>query len=144
MNPSPKFQVFRSKSESLILQFESQIGNYQEDIFGIPIVENVKVLGHFYGKSKLICNYQNFYSKIIKFEKTLNMWQQRDLTIFGKNVILSSLINSQLIYNSQIETPPNDFLKLIEKIKKKFLWGNQGSSKEDIKSKILYDIQGHT
>ena len=88
-------------------------------------MENVKVLGHFYGKNKLICNYHNFYSKIIKFEKTLNIWQQRDLTIFGKNVILSSLINSQLIYNSQIETPPNDFLKSIEKIKKKFLWGNR-------------------
>ena len=112
-------QINRSKSECLILRFESQIGNYQEDIFGIPIVENVKVLGHFYGKNKLICNYHNFYSKIIKFEKTLNIWQQRDLTIFGKNVILSSLINSQLIYNSQIETPPYDFLQSIVKIKKK-------------------------
>ena len=60
-------QINRSKSECLILQFESQIGYYQEDILGIPIVENVKVLGHFYGKNKLICKFQNFYTKAINF-----------------------------------------------------------------------------
>ena len=100
-------QVNRSKSECLILQFESHLANYEENIFGIPIVDNLKILGHYFGKNQLICNYQNFYSKIKKVERILNMWKQRDLTIFGKNVLLTSLINSQLLYNAQIEIPPN-------------------------------------
>ena len=58
----------------------------------IPVVESVKVIGHHFGKNKAICDYQNFYSKINKMEKMINMWKQRDLTLFGKNVILSSLI----------------------------------------------------
>lgn len=116
-------QVNRSKSECLILQFESHLANYEENIFGIPVVDNLKILGHYFGKNQLICNYQNFYSKIKKVERILNMWKQRDLTIFGKNVLLTSLINSQLLYNAQIEIPPNDFIKQIESIKKRFLWG---------------------
>ena len=56
------------------------------------------------------------------------MWKQRDLTIFGKNIILSTFINSQVLFNSQIEVPPHEFLKMVENIKKSFLWSG-GSPK---------------
>ena len=77
-------QINRSKSECLILQFETQVSSYNESCCGIPVVETVKVLGHYFGKNKIICNYQNFYSKIIKMEKVTNIWKQRNLTLIGK------------------------------------------------------------
>ena len=116
-------QINRSKSECLIMQFESQAANYNDNFLGIPVVENVKVLGHHFGKNKLICNYQNFYSKLVKMERIMNTWKQRELTIFGKNIIITSLINSLILYNAQIETPPPQFLQMAEKIKKSFIWG---------------------
>ena len=113
-------QINRSKSECMILQFETHLANYEDIFLGIPIVDNVKVLGHYFGKNKLICTYQNFYSKLNKMERTLNIWKQGDLTIFVKNILITSLINSQLLYNAQIEIPPNDFIKMVESIKKRF------------------------
>ena len=66
-------EVNRSKSECLILSYEVDLGENRGDFLGIPIVENLKVLGHFHGKSGLICNYQNFYIKLEKMKKILNM-----------------------------------------------------------------------
>ena len=116
-------QVNRSKSECLIMKFESQTASYEDKFLGIPVVETVKILGHYFGRNKIICDFQNFYSKLNKMEKIMNIWKQRDLTLLGKNVIVSSLINSQVIFNAQIETPPPHFLKIIESLKKNFLWG---------------------
>ena len=116
-------QINRSKSECLLLQHKAQASNYMEKCCGIPVVDIVKVLGHFFGKNKLVCDYQNFYSKIPKVEKIMHIWKQRNLTLFGKNILITTLINSQILFNAQIETPPPDFLKIIERLKKTFLWG---------------------
>ena len=90
---------------------------------GIPIVSKLKILGHYYGKDKLICDYQNFYSKLKKMENIIKIWRQRQLTIIGKNVLINSLINSTFLFNSQIEIPPKDFIKLVDMQNKDFLWG---------------------
>ena len=57
--------VNRTKSECLLLSFEVELGEGAQ-FLGIPVVENLKILGHFYGKNELICNYQNFYRKLEK------------------------------------------------------------------------------
>ena len=90
---------------------------------GIPIVNNLKILGHYYGKDKLICDFQNFYCKLSKMEKISNIWYQRCLTIVGENVLINSLINSSFLFNAQIEIPPEDFIKLEEQQNKNFMWG---------------------
>ena len=41
----------RSKSECLLLSFEIDLGENSGTFFGIPIVENLKILGHFHGKN---------------------------------------------------------------------------------------------
>ena len=83
-------EVNLSKSECLIMSFEVNLNQYSGTFLGIPIVENIKILGHFYGKSELTCNYQNFYSKLEKIKRVFNIWKQRNLTIFGKNVLINS------------------------------------------------------
>ena len=48
--------------------------------------------------------------------------ETRPLTIFGKIILINSLINSSFLFNAQIEIPPPDFIKLADKQNKNFLW----------------------
>ena len=98
--------INRTKSECLLLECESDKNAYNDTLFGIPIVDTVKVLGHYFGKSVLVCDYQNFYNKLAKTEKKINLWKQRNLTLYGKNILINSYINSQIIHNCQISPPP--------------------------------------
>ena len=62
-------EVNRSKSECLLMNFELHMaGGGAEQFLGVPVVENLKVLGHYHGKNKLICEYQTFYSKLKTME----------------------------------------------------------------------------
>ena len=73
----------------------------------------------------MICDFQNFYSKLAKMDKILNMWKQRYLTLFGKKIVIHALINSLFIYNCQIEMPPTNFLPLVDRKCKEFLCGSR-------------------
>ena len=46
----------------------------------------------------------------------------RSLTLFGRNVLINSLLNSLFMYNAKIESPPKEFVRIIENKNKKFLW----------------------
>ena len=113
-------EVNKSKSECLLLSFEMDVSGYDEHFLGIPTVENLKILGHYHGKGDLVCNYQNFYSKLEKMSKILNIWRQRNLTFIGKNLLINSLSISLFIFNAQIDMPPVDFIKLVESLHKTF------------------------
>ena len=52
----------------------------------------------------------------------MSIWKQRNLTLLGKNLLINALSSSLFIYNAQIELPPADFVKLVEKLHKEFLW----------------------
>ena len=116
-------EVNRSKSECLLLDFEGTLSEYDDNFMGIPVVDNLKILGHFHGKNKIICDFQNFYCKLEKIERVMNIWKQRHLTIMGKNLLINALMNSLFIFNCQIENPPPNFIKLVDEKNKTFLWG---------------------
>ena len=52
-------------------------------------------------------NDANFFSKIRKMKTKLNLWQTRDLTLFGKSVLAKTLGASQLIYTASLMTVPD-------------------------------------
>ena len=115
-------EVNKTKSECLILDFEMNLSSHETTILGVPLVDNLKILGHHFGKNKLVCDYHNFYSKLSKYDRIVNIWKQRSLTIFGKNLLINSLLNSLFSFNAQIEDPPVEFIKSIESKNKNFLW----------------------
>ena len=43
-----------------MLEYENGFGVLGDDLMGIPIVSNLKILGHFHGKDKVICDFQTF------------------------------------------------------------------------------------
>ena len=87
------------------------LSGLHDDFLRIPVVNNLKILGHYHGKDKLICEFNNFHSKLSKMQKIINIWKQRPLTLIGKNM----LINSSFLFNAQIEIPPPDFIRLVDK-----------------------------
>ena len=115
-------EVNRSKSECLLMNFELDAAGNCDDFLGVPIVENLKILGHYHGKNKMVCDFQNFYCKLTKMSKVFSMWKQRYLTIIGKNLLINALSNSQFLFNAQIDKPPEEFIKLADKENKEFLW----------------------
>ena len=115
-------EINRSKSECLYIGGEIDPG--EDNILGIPLVENLKILGYYFGHSKLICEYQNFFSRLVKIEKLFNIWKQRTLTIFGKNLIINSLATSLVIFPAHVDHPPEAFLRELKKLIKNFLWSS--------------------
>ena len=82
----------------------------------------VKILGIHFSYDEKRNNELNFRQKIRKLQTKLNMWSSRDLTIFGRAMILKILGLSQLVYSaSNLVVPPG----IVDLVKTKlfiFLW----------------------
>lgn len=74
----------------------------------------------------------NFNLKLRKLQTKLDMWRARDLTLFGRVMILKSLGLSKLIYSSSILNIPEGFANLVKAKLFKFLWKNK---RDKIKSR---------
>ena len=112
-------EINKSKSECLYVGNEIEPG---ENVAGIPYVDMLKILGFYFGHSKVICEYNNFYNKLAKMQKILNIWRQRHITIFGKNLLINALILSLVSYQAHVKEPPEPFKKELKSIIKTFLW----------------------
>ena len=79
----------------------------------------------------------NFQPKLEAIKTTLNVWSCRTLTLYGKIVIIKSLIIPKLIYLLCIvPNPPESFFKIIQQLLFKFLWSNKN---DKIKRCLLYN-----
>ena len=66
---------------------------------------------------------------MIKIAKKLNIWKQRELTIYGKTFALS-----QLLYVSSILNVPSDIIKEVEELMYHFLWNGK---KHKVKKRVI-------
>ena len=78
---------------------------------------------------------RNFNLKLGKLQTNLDMWRARDLTFFGRVLIIKSLGLSQIIYSSSILNIPESFARLVKTKLFNFLWKNK---KGKIKRSGLY------
>ena len=101
------------------------LSSSESELCGIPIVENLKILGHYFGKNRMICDYQNFYSKLSKHDRITGIWRQRGLSLFGRNLVINSLLDSLFLFNAQVEAPPTEFIRIVE-MKRKTFCGTEG------------------
>jgi len=76
-----------------------------------------------------------FDLKIGKLQANLDMWKMRDLTLFGRVLIVKSLGMSQLIYSASNVDVPNYVISTAKKRLFSFLWKNK---REKIKRVGLY------
>lgn len=82
-----------TKAECIILGPFKERLDHQTHVCQIKInKDTLKCLGIYVGLNKYICNEKNWIYKLQEFEKILDSWRCRKLTIFGKSQIVNSLI----------------------------------------------------
>ena len=95
----------------------------------------VKILGIHFSYDDKGNNELNFNQKIRKLQTKLDMWSSRDLTLFGRTMILKSLGLSQLVYSASNLVVPPGTVDLVKTKSFTFLWRNK---KDKIKRSGLY------
>ena len=80
-------------------------------------------------------NKKNVFIKIKKMEAKLNLWLSRDLTLFGRTLLVKSLGLSQLIYSSSMLSVPESVIQQTQTKLFSFLWKHK---KDKIKRQVLF------
>lgn len=112
-----------SKTKGLLLGRHIQTRN---KIHGIDSSATaIKSLGVYFGTSKQECLQLNWYKLIEDIQHLLNSWKRRKLTVFGKIVVLKSLVMSKCNYFLQCMAVPDQILNKIESLLFKFLWNDK-------------------
>ena len=70
----------------------------------------------------------------------LNMWQTRDLTLFGRTMLVKTLGISKLVYAASMLCVPEMVIKTVQAKILKFLWKNK---KDKVKRSVLYQSLSH-
>ncbi len=94
----------------------------------------VKCLGIYIGHNRKACEKLNWEDKMIKMQNTLRKWGKRDLTLFGKTLIIKTLVMSQIIFSATNTVTPANISKQIDSLIFSFLWGKR----DRIQRKVLY------
>jgi len=95
----------------------------------------IRILGIYVSYNDKENNEKNFNIKIQRMQTNLDLWRARDLTIFGRVMIIKSLGISQLIYSASNLNVPKEIIPIIKTKLFKFLWKNK---KDKIKRVGLY------
>ncbi len=88
-------------------------------------VNKVKICGVTFSLNKSIEYQDNVQDKVDKLNGALHQWRRRNLSIFGRNLILKTFGLSQLIYSMQNTFFPQSALKEINTICFNFLWNKK-------------------
>jgi len=65
---------------------------------------------------------RNFFEKLGSLKKTLSVWSQRDLFIYGRINIVKTLALSKLVFISSVTETPKNFATEVNKIVFDFIW----------------------
>ena len=91
--------------------------DFQECIRGLQWAEEpVKYLGVFVSRKNENLEHLNWFIKLEKIKKIINLWKMRNLTYYGKVTIIKSLLVSQLVYVATVYTVPPKFVTELNKI----------------------------
>jgi hypothetical protein len=97
-------------------------------------VKEVHSLGIFFSYNTDYVAQKNFSDKAKAFERVLNLWSQRDLSLIGKIALLKSLAFSLITYQCCSLTVPDCFMETVIKLAFNFLWSGK---KDKIKRKTI-------
>ena len=90
-----------------------------------PYQEPIKSLGVNLSYNQDRNNNLNFFVKIHKMDTKLNMWQTRDLTLYGRTMLVKALGISKIVYVASMLSVPETVVKTVQDKIFKFLWKNK-------------------
>ena len=90
--------------------------------FGISWVDKVKVFGIMYGN---VCDSEMWNPIYKKIVNVINLYKGRNLSLYGKALIVNVMVLSKLWYMCSVLCVPNVFIDLIEKEIFSFIWSDK-------------------
>ena len=72
--------------------------------------EPIKYLGIYLTRNNIESERMNWFEKLSKVKSILNFWKLRNLTIYGKVLILKALIISQFVYTASVLPVPHKLI----------------------------------
>jgi len=133
------------KTEILCLSPVSKVDriNIVNDFSDVNIecVNKLKICGITFARDSEIEEKENVTDKIDKIELALKQWSKRNLSIFGRNLILKTFGLSQVLYSMQNSFFSASALKRIRTICFNFLWNKKSDKSkayERVSRKVLY------
>ena len=87
--------------------------------------EPINALRVFFSHNQKSANRLNFSEKILNLEKTLNTWQRRNLTLYGRINIVKTIGLSKLIYSASVLPVPDHYVQEINKLIFNFIWAGK-------------------
>ena len=95
----------------------------------------VKILGLYFSYDDNKNKHFNFDLKVKKLQRKLDLWKARNLTLFGKALIIKSLGLSQIVYAASNLNTPTEVQFTIKSKLFSFLWNKK---KDKIKRESIY------
>ena len=68
---------------------------------------------------------RNFWDKLISLKKLLNIWSQRDISVYGRINLVKSLVLSKLVFICSVMETPKLFVDEVNKIVLDFIWNHK-------------------
>ena len=102
---------------------------------GVKWSEKIDILGIIYLYNMQYVN-ESFQKLVDKANAIIKPWFLRELTLYGRILLVKSLIYSLFQYISQVYVIPDRYVKIINNIVWKFI--NKGKKKFAIKRQVLY------
>ena len=87
--------------------------------------EAIKILGINFTYNTNLFNKLNFERVEANLTTTLNIWRQRNLTIYGKCEIIRTLAVSKILYVTNVLCPKAQFIKIIKNKLCDFIWNGK-------------------
>ena len=90
------------------------------------------------GHNKQISDLKNFEEKVNSIEAILKRWEKRELSLFGRVLILKTFALSKLVLSASLVCVPLQIVKRVDTLFYKFLW----KSKDKIKRlKVIQNLE---
>ena len=93
-------------------------------LFGIKWPEQIRCLGVYLGHNKQISDLKNFEEKVNSIEAILKRWEKRELSLFGRVLILKTFALSKLVLPASLVCVPLHIVKRVDTLFYKF-YGSQ-------------------
>ena len=123
---------------------------YRHDSFcGFRWKSKIKILGTYFNIEKNASEIEeNYRERMSNIKRIISIWEKRNLSIFGKIIVIKTFLISQLIYFMQAFIIPDNVLVEINRILFRFVWKKKDNNKkafEKVKRNVLcsdYDQGG--
>ena len=84
--------------------------------------ETVYTLGVYFSYDEELATKRNFFEKLPKLKKILNIWSSRDISIYGRVNIVKTLAISKLTFVCSVLDTPKGFTDEVNNIMFDYIW----------------------